>query len=210
MRILELFSGTGSVGAVFEARGHHVVSLDCDPKSDATIICDILQWDYRAYQPGSFDFIWGSPPCTMYSRCRTKAKLPRDLEGADRFVAKTLEIIEYLKPKWWMMENPQTGLLKTRDVVRGLPYAVVDYCQYGRSYRKPTQLWNNLGDLWTPRPRCNKQTCHAVEGNRHKQVVQNGPKTLKDGQTLQGMPLAMRYAIPQQLVEEICSAMEGR
>ena len=40
MRVLELFSGTGSVGNVCRARGMDVVSLDRDMPAD--IRCDIL------------------------------------------------------------------------------------------------------------------------------------------------------------------------
>ena len=63
MRLLELFSGTGSVGEVFRERGWEVISLDRDLPAD--IRCDIMDWDYRdAYPPGFFDFISASPPCT--------------------------------------------------------------------------------------------------------------------------------------------------
>ena len=47
MRVLELFSGTGSVGNVCRARGMDVVSLDKDTPAD--IRCDILDWDCMAY-----------------------------------------------------------------------------------------------------------------------------------------------------------------
>ena len=93
MRLLELFSGTGSIGRAFEARGWEVISLDILP--GATITSNILDWDYNKYPPGHFDFVWGSPPCTEYSMARTRANRPRDLDGADALVRKTLEIIEY-------------------------------------------------------------------------------------------------------------------
>ena len=61
-RMLELFSGTGSVGNVFRERGWDVTSLDRDMQAD--IKADILDWDYRQFPPGHFYFIWASPPCT--------------------------------------------------------------------------------------------------------------------------------------------------
>ena len=45
MRLLELFSGTGSVGNVFREHGWDVVSLDRDMPAD--ISTDILDWDYK-------------------------------------------------------------------------------------------------------------------------------------------------------------------
>ena len=63
MRILELFSGTGSIGKAFAERGWEVVSLDKDQKTDATLKEDILSWDHTVYPPGHFDVIWASPDC---------------------------------------------------------------------------------------------------------------------------------------------------
>ena len=145
---LELFKGTGSIGKALIAHGFHVDSLDMDPKCNATWTSDILAWDgWRQIEPGTYDFIWASPPCQQYSRARTTAKTPRNLELADSIVARTLEIIRYLKPRGWLMENPQTGLLKTREVVEGLPYRDVCYCRYSdgerHMYRKQTRLWGS-------------------------------------------------------------------
>ena len=57
MKLLELFSGTGSVGKAFAEAGWEVTSLDLDPKTDATIHEDILTWDFTTYPPGYFDVI---------------------------------------------------------------------------------------------------------------------------------------------------------
>ena len=96
MRLLELFSGTGSIGRSFEEKGWEVTSLDIDPKSGACIIADFMTWDWSDYPSGYFDTIWGSPPCTDYSIARTTAKTPRDLEGSDAIVQKVLDCIQYL------------------------------------------------------------------------------------------------------------------
>ena len=124
-----------------------MVSLDRDMEAD--IRTDIMDWDYRTYPPGSFDVIWSSPPCTEYSRAKTIGV--RKLDEANGIVKRTLEIIDYFNPTYWIMENPQTGLLKSQPFIAELPYNDLDYCKYGMPYRKRTRLWNNI-EAWTPRP----------------------------------------------------------
>ena len=93
MRLLELFSGTGSVGNVAKDMGYDVISVDRD--MIATHRCDIMQWDYRQYPPKYFDVLWASPPCTEYSRALTTR--PRDIEGANVILQQTLDILEYFE-----------------------------------------------------------------------------------------------------------------
>ena len=92
--LLELFSGTGSVGRSFRALGWDVFSVDIDAAAKPTLVAKVLDWQLHALPP-SVDCIWASPPCTHYSRARTKAKTPRDLDGADDLVQAVLDIIEY-------------------------------------------------------------------------------------------------------------------
>ncbi len=40
--LLELFSGTGSVGKAFRARGWEVFSVDIDPAAKPTLVADVL------------------------------------------------------------------------------------------------------------------------------------------------------------------------
>ena len=149
LRHLDLFSGTKSWTRAFEKIGFECVSVDLDKKTSPTHIADMLTWDYTMYPPGYFHAITAGPPCTEYSRARTTGP-PRNLELADRLVAKTLEIINYFRPLSWCIENPQTGLLKTRDVVAGVLYNDVSYCRYCPSdgsfppYRKLTRIWSNF------------------------------------------------------------------
>ena len=104
--------------------------------------CDILQWDYKAFEPGHFDMVWASPCCTEFSIALKKR--PRNLPVGDALVLKTFEIIDYLKPRWWAIENPSTGRLKTRPYMQGLHKDRVTYCKYGFRYKKPTAVWHNL------------------------------------------------------------------
>ena len=78
-RLLELFKGTGSVGRAFEALGWDVISLDIDPKANATYTCDILDFDCQAID-SPVGVIWASPSCTKYSAARTKGSRRRSTE----------------------------------------------------------------------------------------------------------------------------------
>ena len=65
---------------------------------EADIKTDILDWNYKTYEPKTFDLIWASPPCTEYSIAKTIGI--RKIEQANEIVKRTLEIIEYVQPTW--------------------------------------------------------------------------------------------------------------
>ena len=83
MKLLELFSGTHSIGKICKDLNIDVVSLDRDlPEYDKTdknktykstkhYKEDILKWDYKKdYKPGDFDIITASPSCFYWSHLR--------------------------------------------------------------------------------------------------------------------------------------------
>ena len=174
MRLLELFSGSGSVGHAFRANGFEVVSLDKRPDYNPTICIDILEWDYTVYPPGHWDVVWASPECTHYSIARSKAKKPRNVEYADSLVPRALDIIEYFKPRAWYLENPASGLLKTREFMYLIPCVTVSYCKYGYPYRKNTMIWGTVMHFpW--RSKC-AQDCGMMVGRCHMSWAQKGGK----------------------------------
>ena len=89
-----------------------------------------------------------------------------------------LEIIAHFDPLMWIVENPATGLLKTRPFMEcpGLTY-----CKYGTPYRKQTRLWTNM--RWRPsRGLCRSGSrCEAWQDGRHLRAAQRGPR-LMEGQ----------------------------
>ena len=197
--LLELFSGTGSIGRVFRDAGWTVTSVDISPHFRPDICCDVL--DLTPEMVGAEpDVIWASPPCTHYSRARTTAKTPRDLEGSDRIVNKVLEIISWYPGVFYFIENPM-GMMRNRPMMIDIPRRTVDYCMYAdhrfpRYYRKRTDIWTNTD--WYPwRPLCNRR-CQGCDGSgRHVYYAQRIPKNGAGGNTLHDL-----YAIPPALPEE--------
>ena len=101
---------------------------------------------------------------------------------------KTEEIIDYFKPKYYFIENPQTGRMKNYI---DRPYYDVDYCKYSDwGYRKRTRIWTNL-EGFEPKL-CNKK-CDNMNGNRHRLIMaKDANLSLKD-----------KYRIPPKLIEEL-------
>ena len=103
--LLELFSGTGSIGKVFRAHGWRVTSVDFRADFEPDICCDVLELT-PAMIPGHVDLLWASPQRTHYSIARTTAKTPRDLDGSDALVQHVLDLAAQLLCAFFI-ENPQ-------------------------------------------------------------------------------------------------------
>ena len=200
-RCLEVFCGTKSVSKQLP-EDWEVVSVDLLAKFEPTICVDVLEWDFRQYLSGWFDYIHLSPPCTEFSRALTTR--PRDLEVGDALAKRALEILEYFQPRWWTLENPATGLMSKRPYMA--PYEqylqTVCYCKYNddgaHPYRKSTAIWTNL--RWEPRAMCNKQApCPDVaEHGRHVHIAQRGGNAGMHN----GNSQTQLYSIPGALIRE--------
>ena len=128
------------MGSRLKELGYEVMSVDNAPWTKATSHFDILSWDYKQYPIGYFDVIAASPPCNIYSTAYNFR--PRDFAKADALVEKALEIINFFQPRLWWLENPRTGFLKGREIVKNLPFIDIDYCQFSDwGYKKPTRFW---------------------------------------------------------------------
>jgi hypothetical protein len=200
--LLELFAGTGSIGRAFEARGWRVISVDIDPHTNPDICMDVrdLTLSHLSHHP---DLIWASPVCQHYSSARTRARTPRDFIFADSLVQAVLDLAETMDCPA-LMENPHSGLLKTRSIVHGIPYQVVDYCKYhdsrsSHTARKRTAIWCIGGPNWQPQRELCRKDCGHCTGDRHNETAQRGPS--KHGG--RHHTLAELYAMPPLLCEEI-------
>ncbi len=197
MKCLDLFCGTKSFTKVALEKGYEVDTLDILEKFSPTYCCDLMEWDYKSIESGYYDIIWASPNCKDYSSLNFLSKKVKDLTESNNLVKKVLEIIDYFKPKYWYIENPQTGKLKLQDFMIDLPYNDVDYCKYGFSYRKRTRIWNN-NNLWTGRVLCKKH--HYCEYKKKDGKHINFRMITRGGGSSRW---EQRIKIPEELMEEI-------
>ena len=93
--------------------------------------------------------IIANPPCTMFSIARTVSKTPRDLEEGMKLIKECLRIIwecQYKTSlnkrvgclKFWIIENPATGMLK---YFLGKPVFEYSPHEFGADFTKRTALW---------------------------------------------------------------------
>lgn len=233
MRVLELFSGTGSIGKICAERDHECISVD--NTLPATINADILTWDYKVYPVGHFDLITASPVCAWWSVLRnswigrsgyTKESLQDDIDTKGKpMVDKVIEILNYFQPDYYWIENPQSGKMKT--YITELPYYDVDYCMYANwGYKKRTRFWTNIEGFEAKT--CNK-ACGNMEGRSHKKDMGGSSGKLADGTKvrlnkkiraqyrLDGVSFTTdmsketskhdRYRIPPQLIRDLLDKM---
>jgi hypothetical protein len=198
MIIVEFFCGNKSLSKVAQKEGYECFTIDIDKKFNPDLCIDILNFKTEML-PKEFreiDLLWFSPLCTKYSHANRKGKW--DLTYSNSLVLKSLELIKELKPKHWIIENPQTGTLKNQSFMKGIPFTDCSFCKYGMSYRKQTRLWNNANlKLET----CNKD-CMFMGGKKHINSVGNGRKEYAKFQRY-SWDTKLKYHIPEKLILSI-------
>jgi hypothetical protein len=151
--LLELFSGTGSVGKTAKKNGWEVISVDENRKCAPTIVADVCELRVEDLPPPTF--IWASPPCTTYSLAATwyKHRDPKtgtawtaEAVQADRLLERTLCIIQHFLSSnpdlKFCIENPR-AYMRRMPCMQELQRTSTSYNQYGFPFCKPTDLWSN-------------------------------------------------------------------
>lgn len=217
MRLLELFCGTKSVSRVFHNRGHEVFTVDIEPLLKPNLCIDILDFDVKKL-PKEWrkpDIIWASPPCTTFSvMCLPHYWINSRPRSYKTYIGlaiakKTIEIIKELNPRYFFIENP-VGMLRKQDFMLELPRRTVTYCQYGKTYRKATDIWTNA-TTWIPKKPCsNGDLCHTESRRGFRGDIQGVVNPALPPMADWCDDALARGVIPQKLCEEICDVSEGK
>jgi len=166
VKLLELFSGQGSISATFKERGHQAYRVDWSEKVEAELHADIGALtieDIIKLCDGVPDVVWASPQCTTYSiathRHRTldEGLNPKThtAEQDDLINVAMWVLIDQLieaGTRYYFVENPR-GRMRHMPFVQGRMRHTVSYCSYGRKgnangykdvyINKPTDIWTN-------------------------------------------------------------------
>lgn len=175
LRMLDLFSGSGSASRAAAVRGWDVVRIDNAIGTCATSHDDIhrLAEEIRNGEQPKFsawlnlgeryDLVWASPPCTLLSTVNQKN---RDVETGLELVRDALYLIEVLEPRWWVLENVHGATRAIGDLI-GPPVA-----RYGSFY-----LWGVFPPFVANVPR-NKM---KLKGRRRAERRAAIPWEISDG-----------------------------
>lgn len=142
--LLALFEITGNGSRPYREAGWNVVQVDIQAG------IDILQWDYRQYQPDHFAGIIAFPPCTAYALSGARWWPGKDASGEtdyfDGLVRRMLEIVEYFRPglKFWYAENPVGRIAKRVPEIAKYRLLSFNPCDYGDPYTKKTVLYGEF------------------------------------------------------------------
>ena len=236
MKILVLFSGTGSVEKVFDKETNDIRGLDFDNTFKPYFNVDILKWDYKTvFNEWVPDYIHSSPVCKEFSNIKYGHK--RDTELGLSLLNKSLEIIEYVKSLnnklKYTIENPK-GLMRKLDIMKNYNRITTSYCMYGYPYKKETDFWYGGFELKLL-PVCRRQKkrtqcCDFLKENdyhlvrmgvsrKSKTHFLSNEKQIPDNEYWKQYRIDnpeykkytdtyFRYRIPQKLCEDIKKSLE--
>lgn len=205
---IELWSGDSTGLEAARQDGIEIITVDINPKFEATIQDDIL--NVTASQLMELCngerpfFVWASPDCSVFSVAgfgtghfkqilgQYIPQTPKAMEMIERH-KHTIALIEELNPVYFVIENP-VGLLRKMPWMKEFHRDTVTYCQYGDDRMKPTDLWGGFPITWVPKSKCSPEdSCHI-----------SAPRGSKTG--TQALDHTERSHIPLELSKAIWNA----
>lgn len=110
--MLDLYSGLGGASeAFYHDKTWSILRYDNNPELrniPLTTICDLKNYEIKCRH--TIDVIWASPPCVDFSNAYNAPKVVAARNGVDyepdmSLVERAVEIIQELRPKYWVIEN---------------------------------------------------------------------------------------------------------
>lgn len=146
--VLDLCSGLGGASEAFAQAGWTVIRIENNPELSYvpfTKALNVLDWEeWIDATVERVDLVWASPPCTEFSLAYGAPKPTAQRAGLDfkpdmSIFQACLDIIDYLKPKHWVIENVHGAVGQFGKVI-------------GEYHQKigPFYLWGNFPRIVLP------------------------------------------------------------
>jgi len=181
------------------------MSPPCRTFSNADASNMLKGWGYRDHR------VWHRPP--LQGACTKYGRIARQDDELVKWWMRVVLLWSKASPGLvWFLENPAASLERREYMVEFLELeevlmAEVDYCAYGRPYRKSTRLWNNLRQ-WVPQGRTGngqcpgKGKCQSMVGSKHLKTAAGGGDRVRGKGSVAG-----KSAVPRELMEELVEAV---
>lgn len=198
MKVLDLFSGLGGFSEAFLRSGDEVVRVENNPLlsevpntsiEDVRAMRDRLLEFKQSGQPiRSIDLVVASPPCLEFSMAYSSPRSVANRNGEEwnpsmELVEITLEIIQLLSPKWWVIENV-IGSISYFEKIGLVPHQIHGACVFYGNFPKfstPSMKTKAEKDSWHGDPlRMNKRALIPLELSMALRKAIISQKTLFD------------------------------
>lgn len=150
--ILSLFDLTGNWSRPYKENGYDVIQVDLQ------MGIDILTWDYKQIDKKRVYGILTACPCTDFAISGARHFARKDYDGTTaksiELVKRTVEIINYFNPTFWVVENPMSRIHKLNPELGQVkckfdPCDFAGYCsneeeRENNRYNKKTWLWGKF------------------------------------------------------------------
>ena len=181
MKVLDLFSGLGGFSEAFLRSGDEVVRVENNPLlsevpytsiEDVKDVRDRLRQFKDEGQPiRSIDLVIASPPCLEFSMAYSSPRSVANRNGEEwnpsmELVEITIEIIQILSPRWWVIENV-IGSISYFEKIGLTPHQIHGACVFYGNFPKfstPSMKTKAEKDSWHGDPlRMNKRALIPLE-----------------------------------------------
>lgn len=176
MKVLSLFDYTGNWSQPYRENGFEVVQVELKHG------INILEWDYTQIPKEEVFGILAAVPCTDFSLSGAAWFAAKDKDGRTdasiALVKKTMEIINYFDPTFWVIENPMSRIHKLCPELGEVkfkfhPYEFAQYDPTPRNsqYQKTTWLWGNFNEpIKKPMENLDGQKLHNNLGGKSERT----------------------------------------
>lgn len=174
--ILSLFDYSGNWSKPYADAGYQVI------KVDIKYGFDVLTWNYKVIPKERVVGILAAVPCTDFSLSGAAWFAKKDADGTTekscQLVKKTMEIINYFQPGFWVIENPMSRIHKLNPEIGEVkfkfhPYEFAQYDPVPRNsqYQKTTWLWGRFNPpIKKPLPNIDGDKLHRKLGGKSERT----------------------------------------